>query len=79
MASYLQPVNLTFLVVVRSNGTFNNVEMLGVFHYDAFGNPTGELRIPENLGLSTQRFILELGYAGTSTAGEYAVCMCCNF
>ena len=79
VASYSQPVNLTFLVVVGSDGISNNVEMLGVFHYDTFGNPTGQLRIPGNLGLSTQRFVLELGYAGASTAGEYAVCMYCNF
>ena len=79
VASYLQPVNLTFLVVVGSNGISNNVEMLVVFHYDTFGNPTGEIRIPGNLDQSTQRFILDLGYAEASTAGEYAVCMYCNF
>lgn len=71
---YLQPVNLTFLVVVGSNGIFNNVEMLAVFQYDSFSNAIG-LRVPRNSSLSTQIFILELGFAGGRTAGEYAVCM----
>ena len=73
---YNQPVNLMFLVAVRSDGISNSVsdKLLPVFYYHRNGTPGGVF-IVSRLENSSQVFILELGNVGTSSTGNYTICM----
>ena len=75
--TYFQPVNLKFVLALRSDGIFNGIETVGAFQYDAFGQSVGvyELRRVEG---SSQIFVLELGHAGLNTAGIYTISMYAN-
>lgn len=68
IVTYSQPVNLTFLVAITSDGINNDVEsLLTAFHYDVPGGQFIARR------LSSQLFTLELGRAGQITAGNYTI------
>ena len=77
---YNQPVNLMFLVAVRSDGIFNSVsdESMAAFHYHRNGIPGGRF-IVSRLENSSQVFILELGNVGTSRTGNYTIRMYSNY
>ena len=82
VARYFQPVNLTFLLAIRSDGIrngFDTFESLpAVSQYDVDGNRLGvhEVTVHET---SSQVFILDLVYAGLHTSGNYTICMYTNF
>ena len=72
-----QPVNLTLLLAIRSNGVSNDVfddQSLAVFHYHLNGTAGGRL-IANRLEPSSQVFILELANVEMSSEGNYTVCM----
>ena len=79
MTRYFQPVNLTFLLAIRSDGIVNDFESVSaVFQYDTDGNPLGLHKVTAH-GTSSQVFMLDLGYAGLHTSGSYQISMYTNF
>ena len=79
VVGYFQPVNLTFLLAIRSDGISNRLSKVPVFQYDASGNPVMQLHEAVALESSSQLFTLELGYAGQHTPENYTICMYSNF
>ena len=78
MIKYLQPVNLTFMIALRSNGAFNTINTVEVFQYDASDNLVRE-HTARNLNTSSQTYNLNLGQAEVKTAGNYTISMYANF
>lgn len=69
-----------FLVAIRSDGISGSVsdESLAAFHYHLNGLPAGQF-IARRLEDSSQVFIVELGNVGTSSTGNYIICMYSNY
>lgn len=69
MVMNFEPVVLTFLVALRSNG-ISNIDSVEVFQYNASGDRVGP-HLPRKTGL--QIFVLDLGHAGPNTTGNYTI------
>ena len=69
-----------FLVAIRSDGISGSVsdESLAAFHYHLNGLPGDRFNV-SRLENSSQVYIVELGNVGTSSTGNYIICMYSNY
>ena len=73
---YLQPLSLTLLVALNSDGISNRIEFLSVFQVDVNGRFSAHEA--EGLETSSQIFTVDLGNATKEVTGNYTICKCAN-